>query len=274
MRYPQRMSRHTGSPPSTWLRLAVGSLLAIVACLVSPASWLLAQEGTPSPLLPPAQPAQPVTVASVRTVPVSAEEVGRGDPSLPRMTLMINVGAGSEVAVGMLDTLKEKGLRTSFFVLGWWAERQPEIMKRIGDEHEVGSHGHSVFDLTAVSDAAVREDLERADAVISGITGRTTRPLWSASAGARNDRVRGIAASLGYRPIYLTIDSLDWTQDSTAESIYTRVMERAVNGAIVQLHFDSPTTVRSTAVALPRLIDDLRAQGYTLMTITDLLTAP
>ena len=50
-------------------------------------------------------------------------------------------------------------------------------------------------------------------------------------------------------------------------------MERTVNGAIVVLHFDSPTTVRSTAGALPRLIDDLRAKGFTLMTITELLTA-
>ena len=66
------------------------------------------------------------------------------------------------------------------------------------------------------------------------------------------------------------MDSLDWTQDATADSVYNRVMERTVNGAIVVLHFDSPTTVRSTAVALPRLIDDLRAQGYEPATITDL----
>ena len=175
----------------------------------------------------------------------------------------------------MLDTLKEKGLRTSFFVLGWWAERQPDILKRIADDgHEVASHGHSVFDLTKVSDAAVRADLENADAVISAVTGKTTRPLWSASAGARDARVNRIAASLGYRPIYLTVDSLDWTQDATADSVYNRVMERTVSGAIVVLHFDSPTTVRSTAAALPRLIDDLRAKGFTLMTVTDLLTAP
>ncbi len=199
----------------------------------------------------------------------------RGDPSRPRISLVVNVGAGSEPAVSMLDTLREKGLRTTFFVLGWWAERQPEILRRISDDgHEVASHGHSVFDLTAVSDAAVREDLERADTAISAVTGKTTRPLWSASAGARDARVHRIAASLGYRPIYLTVDSLDWTQTATADSVYARVMERTVNGAIIVLHFDSPTTVRSTAVALPRLIDDLRAAGFELVNITDLLTAP
>jgi peptidoglycan/xylan/chitin deacetylase (PgdA/CDA1 family) len=251
---------------------SVGCLIAL-AVLLAPAESQ-AQEGTPSPLLPPAPPAEPsADAATVRAVAVSEDEVVRGDPSRPNISLVINVGAGSEPAVSMLDTLRDKGLRTTFFVLGWWAERQPEILRRIDDEgHEIASHGHSVFDLTAVSDAAVREDLERADAAISAVTGKTTRPLWSASAGNRNARVHRIAASLGYRPIYLTVDSLDWTREATAESVYTRVMERTVNGAIIVLHFDSPTTVRSTAGALPRLIDDLRAAGYSLVTITDLLT--
>jgi peptidoglycan/xylan/chitin deacetylase (PgdA/CDA1 family) len=175
----------------------------------------------------------------------------------------------------MLDTLKEKGLRTTFFVLGWWAEQQPgaSILKRIADDgHEVASHGHSVYDLTTVSDAAVRNDLQRAEDVLSGITGKTTRPLWSASAGNRDARVHRVVASMGYRPIYLTVDSWDWMYEATADSVYGRVMDRASNGAIILTHFDSPTTVRSTAVALPRLIDDLRAHGYELVTITDLLT--
>ena len=255
--------------------MTLASLFTVLILLLPATGW--AQEPTPNPLLPPAPPAEaPVSAAPARSVEVSEEEVVRGDPNRPNVSLVINVGAGSEPAVSMLDTLKEKGLRTSFFVLGWWAEREPgrTILKRIADDgHEVASHGHSVFDLTKVSDAAVRADLESADTVISAVTGKSTRPLWSASAGARDARVNRIAATLGYRPIYLTVDSLDWTQDATADSVYNRVMERTVNGAIVVLHFDSPTTVRSTAAALPRLIDDLRAKGFTLMTVTDLLTA-
>ncbi|MFN8633119.1 MAG: polysaccharide deacetylase family protein [Chloroflexota bacterium] len=246
-------------------------LLAVLMLLPSMSAF--AQSATPGPLLPPAPPVATQESAPARTVEVSDQEVVRGDPTRPRISLVVNVGAGREPAVSMLDTLKEKGVRTTFFVLGWWADRQPEILKRISDDgHEIASHGHSVFDLTAVSDAEVRSDLERADASIAAVTGKTTRPLWSASAGNRDTRVHRIAASLGYRPIYLTVDSWDWMETATADSVYTRVMERTVNGAIVVLHFDSPTTVRSTAVALPRLIDDLRAAGFTLVTITELLT--
>ncbi|MGE3268427.1 MAG: polysaccharide deacetylase family protein [Chloroflexota bacterium] len=266
------MTRRRALPPSAAFLVLVSVLLVLLS-LPSP-SVSMAQDNPPAPLLPPAPPAEPPSSATVvRTVEPGEDEVVRGDPNRPRISLVINVGAGSEPAVSMLDTLREKGLRTTFFVLGWWAEKRPDILKRIADDgHEIASHGHSVFDLTAVSDAAVREDLLQADAAISAVTGRTTRPLWSASAGYRDARVHRIAAELGYRPIYLTVDSLDWTAGATAESVYARVMDRVVNGAIVVLHFDSPTTVHSTADALPRLIDDLRAAGYSLVTITELLT--
>jgi peptidoglycan/xylan/chitin deacetylase (PgdA/CDA1 family) len=186
--------------------------------------------------------------------------------------LVVNAGAGYEPATEMLDTFAEKGVRTTFFLMGWWAERNPEIVQRIGAEHEVASHGHAVFDLTSVSDTAVVADLERADAVISGLIGRSTRPLWSPSAGYRDARVRGIAANLGYRPIYWTIDSGDWQVDATAEGVLRKVLDNAVNGAIVVLHFESQRTRTSTAAVLPTMIDVLRERGYRLVTITELVT--
>jgi peptidoglycan/xylan/chitin deacetylase (PgdA/CDA1 family) len=207
------------------------------------------------------------------SVPVSPDEVERSDPASPRITLAVNVGAGYTPAVSMLDTLRERGVRTTFFVLGWWAERFPEILAQIAaDGHEVASHGHSVFDLTRVSDAEVIADLEAADRAISAITGRTTRPLWSPSAGYRDARVRRLAASIGYRPIYWTLDTLDWQPQATADGVYQRVLERTANGSIVVLHFDSPATTTSTAAALGRMIDDLRARGFEPVTITELLT--
>jgi peptidoglycan/xylan/chitin deacetylase (PgdA/CDA1 family) len=156
--------------------------------------------------------------------------------------------------------------------MGWWADKNPEILRRIADDgHEVASHGYEVFELTKVSDAAVVADLERADAAISAVTGRTTKPLWSASASDRNARVNRIAASLGYRPIFWTYATSDWRPTATANGIYREVIDNAANGAIIVIHFDSPTTVNSTATALPRMIDDLRAAGFRLVTVTELV---
>jgi peptidoglycan/xylan/chitin deacetylase (PgdA/CDA1 family) len=207
------------------------------------------------------------------SVPVAEDEVTEGDTSKSNIALVLNVGAGFEPGLSMLQALSDRNQKLTFFVMGWWAERHQDQLKLIADGgHEIASHGHSVFELTKVSDAAIRNDLQSADAAISAVTGKSTKPLWSPSAGDRNARVRAVAASEGYRPILWTLDSLDWTSDATEQSVYARIMERTGNGSIVVMHFDSPTTVRSTALALPRIIDDLRAGGYKIMTVTELLT--
>lgn len=210
-------------------------------------------------------------VGATGQVAVSPDEVVQGDPARPWISLVVNAGAGYEPAVEMLDVLAEKQLRTPFFLMGWWAERNPELVQRIGAAHEVASHGHAVFDLTAVSDGEVLDDLTRADAVIGGLIGRTTRPLWSPSAGYRDARVRSIAASLGYRPIYWTIDSGDWRPEATAEGVANRVLGGATNGAIAVLHFDSQRSRAATAVVLGGLIDTLRGQGFRLVTVSELV---
>jgi peptidoglycan/xylan/chitin deacetylase (PgdA/CDA1 family) len=207
-------------------------------------------------------------------VPVSPDEVTRADPNLPNLALVFNVGAGYEPATDILDTLRDKQLHATFFVMGWWAERHPDVLRQIADGgHEIASHGHSIFDLTQASDAQVRADLDNADSAIRAVTGRTTRPLWSPSAGYRDARVRAIAADEGYRPILWTVDSGDWTTEATPESVFSHITNGAVNGAIIVLHFDSPHTTTSTALVLPAAIDTLRASGYQLMTITELLSA-
>lgn len=207
-------------------------------------------------------------------VGVSDVEVVQGDPTRPNIALVFNVGAGFEPATSILDTLAERHQRVTFFVMGWWAERHPDVLRQIADGgHEIASHGHSIFDLTQVSDVQVQADLEAADAAISTVTGRSTRPLWSPSAGYRNARVRAVAARLGYRPILWTVDSADWTHEATAESVYSHIVNGAQNGAIVVLHFDSPTSRESTAQVLSAAIDSLQQSGYRLVTITELLTA-
>src|SRR5260221_9817979 len=214
-----------------------------------------------------------VAHADQPSVPVSEDEVLHGDPNVANMALVFNGGAGPDPPTAILDTLAERQQHATFFVMGWWAERHPDVLRQIADGgHEIASHGHSIFDLTQATDDQVRADLESADLAISAVTGRTTRPLWSPSAGYRNARVRGIAASLGYRPILWTVDSADWTLEATAESVYGHVVNGAANGTIVVLHFDSPKTRETTAEVLPAVIDTLRGAGYRVVTITELLT--
>ena len=202
------------------------------------------------------------------------EEVSHGDPDQPNVALIFNVGAGYEPATRILEVLADEQQHVTFFVMGWWADRHPDLLRQIVDGgHEIASHGHSILDLTQASSDGVRADLLSADASISAVTGKTTRPLWSPSAGYRDARVRSLAAELGYRPILWSVDSADWTAEATPESVYSHIVNGAHNGAIVVLHYDSPTTVNSTAEVLAAAIENLRGAGYRIVTVTELLTS-
>jgi peptidoglycan/xylan/chitin deacetylase (PgdA/CDA1 family) len=216
--------------------------------------------------------ASPPPPLAAKRVHVSEEEVVRGPADRPFLSLVINVGAGYPPAEEMLDVLASRGVLTTFFVMGWLAERNPVLISRIAEAgHEIASHGHSVFDPTAVSDAEVIADLERADAVISAITGRTTRPLWSASAGNRDARVRAIAAQLGYRTIFWSANSGDWRTDATAEDVRARILAGIEPGAIIELHMDSARSSTTTAAVLGEVIDEIRRRGLEPVTITELV---
>jgi peptidoglycan-N-acetylglucosamine deacetylase len=207
-----------------------------------------------------------------KRVPVSESEVFRGPPDRPYVSLVINAGAGRGNAEELLDVLASRNVRTSFFLLGYWAEQNPDVVRRMqAGGHEIASHGHRVFDLTAVSDAEVIADLESADAAISAITGRTTRPLWSPSAGYRDARVRGIAARLGYRPILWSHDAGDWPVDATAAGVLQRAKAGAEPGAIIVFHFDSTQSRNVTANVLGEVIDYVRSRGLEPVTISELV---
>jgi peptidoglycan/xylan/chitin deacetylase (PgdA/CDA1 family) len=225
---------------------------------------------TRSPTAPPAAPTPP---PAPPLVPVSSDEVVRGAAVRPWVSLVFNVGAGYTPATAILDTLRARGVHTTFFLMGWWVDKQPAIVRRIAaDGHEIASHGYEIFDLTQASDSAVIADLNRADRSIASITGHSTRPLWMPSAGYRDARVRSLAASIGFRPIYWTLDSGDWQVDATAAGVKQRVLAGAENGAIIVMHFDSSRTANTIAATLPSIIDGLRGQGYRLVTISELIS--
>jgi peptidoglycan/xylan/chitin deacetylase (PgdA/CDA1 family) len=100
------------------------------------------------------------------------------------------------------------------------------------------------------------------------ITGISTKPYFRPPSGARNDRVWRAVQANGYITIYWTYDVRDWTEDRTAEEVYNLAVGRACNGAIVVMHVGA----WETADMLPAIIDDLRAQGYRLVTLSELLS--
>jgi peptidoglycan-N-acetylglucosamine deacetylase len=181
---------------------------------------------------------------------------------------MFNIGAGYDPAVGILDTMGSYGVPATMFVMGWLAEQSPWLVQQIaGWGHQVGSHGYVPPELTVRSDDDVAWDLQAASDALTGALGYYPGPWFTPYASASDERVRSIASSLGLITVGWSVGSGDWDPGATAESIYSNVVNGAYDGAIIELHLDAQRSVDGTAVALPWIIEDLSAQGYSFVTI-------
>ena len=160
--------------------------------------------------------------------------------------------------------------------MGWWAERHPDVLRQIAaGGHEIASHGHAIFDLTqAVRRSRSGPISNRPTPPSAAVTGRTTRPLWSPSAGYRDARVRvhRRESRLSPDPVDRRQRRLDCPRPRPRASTAT-IVNGAHNGAIIVLHFDSPTTTETTAQVLGAALDYLRAGGYRVVTVSELVAA-
>ena len=166
----------------------------------------------------------------------------------------------------LLDTLADKGVKATFFTVGSNAANHPEILRRMVTEgHVVGNHTMDHPQLTRLSATAVRKEITRTSDLIEKATGQ--RPaLLRPPYGATNDTVRQVAADLGMSQILWNVDPEDW-KDRNSATVEKRVLANTKNGSIVLSHDIHQTTREAYA----DIIDGLRAKGFTLVTVPELL---
>ncbi len=218
-------------------------------------------------LLGPAITGWPASRPSIASAQ-SAFDLSAGTPGCFQVALMFNIGAGYDPAVGILDTLGSYGAPATMFVMGWLAEQNPWLVQQISAwGHPVGSHGYVPPELTNRSDDDVAWDLQAASDALTWALGYHPGPWFTPYASASDDRVRSIASSLGLITVGWSVGSGDWDPGASADAIYSNVVNGAHDGAIIELHLDAQRSVDGTAVALPWIIEELKAQGYSFVTV-------
>lgn len=129
---------------------------------------------------------------------------------------------------------------------------------------ELGNHTHSHLDLTTLSKAELKSEIDKTDELLSSIDGKP-RHLFRAPYGRIDEEVK---AQVETPIIDWTIDTLDWTNTSEDE-IYERVWNNRFSGGIVLMHDGYPHTV----YALKRLLPDLKADGYQVVSVSAMAKA-
>lgn len=195
----------------------------------------------------------------------------QGDPACNQVALIFNIGIGNAPSASVIDTLLAEDVDATMFPMGWWAGAYPEYLKTLDEAgFVIGTHGGEQVLLTTLDDGAITADVASSVTAIEAIIGRGIDPWMTPYAADTDERVRRLVAEMGLMPVGWTIAAADYGPEATADGVYAQVMSGITPGAIVELHLDGPATEVSTALALPLIIRDLRAQGYDLVTIPEL----
>jgi cellulose synthase/poly-beta-1,6-N-acetylglucosamine synthase-like glycosyltransferase/spore germination protein YaaH/peptidoglycan/xylan/chitin deacetylase (PgdA/CDA1 family) len=182
----------------------------------------------------------------------------------------------------ILDILKEKKAKATFFVIGKNMSAKPGLVQREVDEgHNVGNHTWTHPDLSKVSAAQAAVELSATQRLFETITGRSMRLFRAPYFGDAEPSTPSEVARLligqeqGYLSVGLRIDPDDWEHpDATTHAriistVLSRLKDTERPGQVILLH-DSGGDRSRTVETLPYLIDTLRAHGYKLVTVGDL----
>ncbi|MEO3948024.1 polysaccharide deacetylase family sporulation protein PdaB [Gorillibacterium sp. CAU 1737] len=185
------------------------------------------------------------------------------------VALTFDISWGDKLPSPIIQTLKDKGVEeATFFLSSPWAKSHPKVVDQlIKNGFEIGSHGHKHLNYSTLSDDEIRNQIQTAHAILSDVTKKQPELLRLPN-GDFDKRVLRIADELGYTVVQWDTDAQDW-MDKSAQAIVDRVTSRAHPGDIVLLH--ASDSAKNNLEALPAIIDQLRAKGYTFVNVSSLI---
>lgn len=167
----------------------------------------------------------------------------------------------------LLDILKARDIRATFYVIGRNAARYPDILKRMVDEgHEIGNHTWSHPFLSRLGSDGVYRELDRtSDAVYKAVQRIpvTLRPPYGALTGAQSAMVH---KNRDMPTIMWSVDTEDWRRPGS-DVVANRMIDMSAPGSIILSHDIHSPTIQ----AMPAGLDGLKARGFDFATVSMIL---
>lgn len=206
-----------------------------------------------------------ISVQDVRSTETmaSADDTSSEDDMKKKVAITFDDGPNSDYTEMLLEGLKERGVKATFFLLGKEVEKYPDIVAEIyADGHLIGTHSYDHVNLKNLSDAAAIEQVDKTNAAIHEITGdypEYIRPpfgCWKCNLDYETKMIE----------VLWDVDPLDW-KTSNSDVIAKRVTSKVEENDIVLLHDASESSVKAAF----KIIDELEKEGYTFVTVDEIL---
>ena len=181
----------------------------------------------------------------------------------PRIALTFDDGPHPVYTPKLLDGLKERNVKATFFVVGKNIEGREDIIKRMDEEgHLIGNHTYDHVKITGLPEEEACAQITKTSELVKEITGKNTefvRPPF----GAWDKKLE---CGFEMFPVLWSIDPLDWTTKNV-DAVVQKVLSRAEENSIILLHdyYDS-----SVEAAL-KIVDALLERGFEFVTVDELV---
>ena len=184
-----------------------------------------------------------------------------------KAALTFETAWGEDGTAEIMELLKEKKVRATFFVTADWMDGHPDLIGKMKEDgHDVGTMGVSHDNLSEKSAAEIQKELQEAKqaAKKAEINLELFRPPY----GRYSDTLIRTAWEEGFFTVCWSVDSKDW-KEYGAKSIVKEVLqsEELQNGAIIRLNSES----RDTKEALGLLIDTMESEGWQFVPVSELI---
>ncbi|MDD6304881.1 polysaccharide deacetylase family protein [Thermoguttaceae bacterium LCP21S3_D4] len=182
---------------------------------------------------------------------------------IKEVALTFDDGPSPECTKDLLEGLKERNVKATFFVIGEKAEAYPDLIKKIKDDgHIIGNHSYTHVNLGILSKEDACEQVRKTNDVIYQITGEYPQFLRSPFGSTQ----KNLDCQMNMIEVLWDVDPRDW-EVQNKEKVVNKVMTDVKDGDIILLHdgYDS------SMLAAFEIIDRLQAQGYEFVTVDKLI---
>src|ERR1700722_3000531 len=185
----------------------------------------------------------------------------------PYIAMTFDDGPSAENTPRLLEMLKQRNIKATFFLIGQNAASNPDLVRRIlADGHEVGNHSWTHPQLSKLSDDRVTAEITKTQDAIkeaSGFTPTLLRPPYGAITARQREWIEN---RFGLNIILWSVDPLDWKRPG-ASVITQRILSQVRPGAIILSH----DIHKQTIDAMPATLDGLISKGYKFVTVSQLI---
>lgn len=166
----------------------------------------------------------------------------------------------------ILDTLKEKNVKATFFVTGHFMKTNKDLIKRMCEEgHIVGNHTWGHPKISKIGNEKIEEEINKLNNEYEEIIGSKMPKYFRPPCGDFDERSLTKLDEMGYKTVFWSLAYKDWLKDEVkgANYAYDSVMSKIHGGAIILLH----TVSKDNTDALGKIIDGCREKGYIIANI-------